>query len=392
MRVEPIRVGLVGCGSRGTGAAEDCLKAAPAIRLVALADAFADRLERCRAYLAERRLEGYDVSDERCFVGFDAYRRLLDAGVDLVLLATPPGFRPLHFAAAVAAGKHVFMEKPVAVDPVGVRRILAAGEEAQRKGLGVVAGTLYRHDRKFRATIARVHDGAIGEIRAGRCAYNTGTLWRHDRKPGERDLEWQVRNWYYFDWLSGDHIVEQHVHTLDVMNWVMGGPPVRAGATGGRQVRVGPEHGNIYDHFAVDYEFASGAHVLSMCRQIARAYGEVGAWFTGTKGRAAPYSGRIEGENPWAFEGEAPNAYVLEHTDLIESLRAGKPANETRQIAESTLTAILGREAAYTGKTLSWEDLLASVLDLTPPSLDLENLTSEAVPEIRPVPQPGGAR
>jgi len=392
MASEEIRVGLVGCGSRGTGAAEDCLKSAPGIRLVALADAFSDRLERSRRYFSEQRLDGLDVADERCFVGYDAYRRLIESGVDLVLLATPPGFRPLHFEAAIAAGKHVFMEKPVAVDPVGVRRILAAGEQAREKELGVVAGTLYRHDRKFQETIRRVHDGAIGDIRAGRCAYNTGTLWRHDRKPGESDLEWQVRNWYYFDWLSGDHIVEQHVHTLDVMNWAMGGPPVRAIATGGRQVRVGPAHGNIYDHFAVDYEFASGAHVLSLCRQIAGAHGEVGAWFVGTKGRAAPYSGRIEGESAWSFEGKAPNAYVVEHTDLVRSLREGKPLNEARQIAESTLTAILGREAAYTGKSVAWEEMLASDLDLTPPSLDLESLADRMVPEVRPVPMPGVAR
>jgi predicted dehydrogenase len=389
---EPIRAGLVGCGRRGTGAAENFLMAAPGLRLVALADAFPDRLAECRTYLAGLKHEGYAVEEERCFAGYDAYRRLLDCGVDLVLLCAPPGFRPLHFAAAVTAGKHVFFEKPVAVDPAGVRKILAAGEEAGRKGLGVVAGTLYRHHRKFRETIRRVHEGAIGKVLSARAWYNTGALWRYDRKPGERELDYQVRNWPYFDWLSGDILVEQHVHTLDVVAWTLRAKPARAIGTGGRQARTGPEHGNVYDHFAVDYAFEGGVHCLSMNRQIAGAFGEVGAWFYGSEGVASPYAGTIAGANPWTFQGEAPDAYVQEQTDLIESIRSGSPLNETKQIAESTLLAILGREAAYTGKALTWDEILASSLDLTPSGFDWANPGIAYEPPVRVVPMPGRPR
>jgi predicted dehydrogenase len=220
-------------------------------------------------------------------------------------------------------------------------------------------------------------------VLAARCAYNTGGIWRSDRKPGESDMEWQCRNWYYFDWLSGDFIVEQHVHTLDVVNWAMGAHPVRAVGLGGRQSRTGPEHGNIYDHFAVDYEYPGGVHVLSMCRQIPGTPSEVGAWFFGEGGTAAPYDGVIVGERSWRFEGEAPNPYVEEHVDLIRSIREKRPLNETRQIAESTLTAILGREAAYTGKTLTWEDVERSDQDLGPPCHEFGALP------VRPVPMPG---
>jgi len=379
-----LKVGLIGCGGRGTGAAEDCLRAAPRVQLVAVADLFADRAVKCLGWLAEQKLPGFRLDDVRVFTGFDAWCRLIDtAGVDLVLLCTPPGFRPLHFAAAVEAGKHVFLEKPVAVDPVGVRRILAAGERAREQRLAVVAGTIYRHHPAFRETIRRVHGGAIGAVRAARCAYNTGGVWRRDRKPGESDMEWQCRNWYYFDWLSGDFIVEQHVHTLDVVNWALGAPRGRAVGGGGRQARTGPEHGNIYDHFAIDYEYPGGVHVLSVCRQIAGTPSEVGAWFSGVDGTAAPYAGEINGGRAWKFEGEAPNPYVEEHVDLIRSIREKRPLNETRAIAGSTLTAILGREAAYTGKTLTWEDVAGSDQDLSPPRYEFGPLA------VRPVPMPG---
>ncbi len=389
---EPIRVGLVGCGGRGTGAAEDVLNAAPAVRLVALADVFPDRIAKCREHLVSLRHEGYAVTDEHCYPGYDGWRRLLDCGVDLVLLCTPPGFRPLHFAAAVEAGKHVFFEKPVAVDPVGVRKILASGEEAERRGLAVVTGTIYRHTRKFIETVRRIHDGAIGEILSFRALYNAGALWRYDRKSGDRELEFQVRNWPYFDWLSGDIVVEQHVHTLDVVSWVLGRKALRAIGTGGQAARTGPEHGNVYDHFAIDYAFDGGVHGLSMNRQVAGAHGEVGAWFVGTEGVASPYEGTIAGSKPWRFEGEPENAYVREHTDLIESIRAGKPLNEARQIADSTLLAILGREAAYTGKTITWEQILASDLDLTPQGFDWANPDPARDPPVRAVPMPGRSR
>ncbi len=380
-----MKIGLVGCGGRGTGAAEDCLKSAPDVQLVALADMFEDRLKSSREYLEKTKHAGVKI--EHIFTGFDAYKRLLEH-VDLVLLCTPPGFRPMHFEAAVEAGKHVFMEKPVAVDPAGVRRVIEAGKKAAEKKLGVVSGTQYRHHKAFIETIRRVHEGAIGTILQGRAYYNTGPLWRHDRKPGQSDMEWQLRNWYYFDWLSGDHIVEQHIHTIDVTDWAMNARPLRASAIGGRQVRTGDEHGNIWDHFCVDYEYPGGVHVMSMTRQMPGA-GYVGAHFVGTLGTAAPYRGEITGPNRWKFEGNAGAlgpAYVQEHRDLIESIRAGKPLNESEQVALSSLTAILGREAAYTGKTVSWDEMLKSSLDFSPPKYDFGPLA------VRPVPVPGKKR
>lgn len=381
----PIRAGLVGCGGRGTGAAEDCLKSAPNVKLVALADMFPDRLESCRKYLAEAAIPGFEVTDDKCFTGFDAFKRLIDGDLDLVLLATPPGFRPLHIEAAVDAGKHVFAEKPVAVDPAGVRRVIRAGEKAREKKLGFLAGTQYRHDVMFRETVGRVHDGAIGDVLAGYAYYNTGTLWHRSREAGWSDMEWQLRNWYYFDWLSGDFIVEQHVHTIDVCNWVLKALPVKATAVGGRQVRTDPTFGNIYDHFAVDYEYPGGVRVTSMCRQLAGAEGHVGAYFAGSKGRAAIYTGAITGSNPFQFDGERPNMYALEHTHLIESIRAGAPLNEARQVAESSLAAILGREAAYTGKTITWDEMMASDMDLSPAKFEFGPLA------VRPVRMPGSS-
>jgi predicted dehydrogenase len=375
----PIRFGLVGCGGRGTGAAEDCLKSAPNVEVVALADVFPDRLEGCRAQLAGLSHPGFKVAEGRCFTGFDAYRRLLEGDLDLVLLATPPGFRPIHFEAAVEAGRHVFMEKPVAVDPAGVRRVLAAGEKAKAKGLAVVAGTQRRHQKCYVETIRRIHEGAIGRIVAARCFWNQGGLWRHDRKEGESDVEWQMRNWLYFTWLSGDHIVEQHVHNLDVINWALRAHPVSAVAVGGRQVRTEPVYGHIYDHFCVDYEYPDGVHATSMCRQQPGTDGRIGEAVVGTEGQADPAEW-IEGKSPWRWKEEPDSPYVQEHADLIASVRSGAPLNEARAVAESTLTAILGREAAYTGKKIAWDEILASGLDLSPAAYEFGPLPVAGVP------------
>ena len=376
---EPIRIGICGCGGRGTGATANCLGSSRNVKLVAMADLYEDRLARSRDILTKR---GHAVEDKNCFFGFDAYKRMLETDIDLALFATPPGFRPMQVEAAIHANKHVFMEKPVAVDPVGVRRVIATGEEAKKKGLAMVAGTQYRHQQSFMESVAEIHAGRIGDVLSGRIYYNTGPIWVRTRKKGMSDMEWQTRNWYYFTWLSGDHIVEQHVHTIDVMNWVLNGPPVRALAMGGRLVRTGEKHGNIYDHFAVDYEFKGGRHVMSMCRQMRGADPRGGAHFVGAKGRAAVYSGRV---GTWKFEGKSSlgMAYVQEHTDLIASIRAGKPLNEARQVAESTLTAIMGRQAAYTGKVIKWDDLMKSDLDLSPPKYEMGPLA------VRPVPRPG---
>jgi len=386
--VPPLKIGLVGCGGRGTGAAENCLLSAPNVQLVAMADAFPDRLARSQKYLASIKHEGYQVKAGRCFTGLAAYEKLLATDVDLVLFTTPPGFRPVQVAAAVDAGKHVFMEKPVAVDAPGVRTIIAAGKQAEEKGLAMLAGTQYRHHEKFTQGIGHVHDGRIGRIVAGRAYYNVGGLWHRGRKPDWSEMEYQIRNWYYHCWLSGDHIVEQHIHTIDVCNWVMKGPPVKAVAVGGRLARTDAKYGNIYDHFCVDYEYPDGVHVTSMCRQIDRSAGHVGAYFDGATGRVAPYAGKIEGDRPWKYEGKATlgSAYVQEHADLVASIRAGTPVNEAQQVAESTLTAIMGREAAYTGQVVEFDKLMKSDLKLGPETVDFGDAS------LRPYPIPGRNR
>lgn len=384
----PLKVGLIGCGGRGTGAAEDCMSAAPNVNLVAMGDLFPDRLASSKKYLAGRKLPGFQVEEGRCHVGFDAYKRVLDSDIDLALLTTPPGFRPLHVEAAVDAGKHVFMEKPVSVDAPGVRRILAAGAKAKEENLAIISGTQYRHHEKFIETIKRLDEGAIGDVMAGRAFYNVTGAWHRGRKDEWSEMEYQLRNWYYFCWLSGDHFVEQHIHTIDVTDWVMGSHPLRAVAVGGRQARTDPKYGNIYDHFAVDYEYPGGRHVMSMARQLPGAAVHVGAHFKGTKGTAAPYTGTIEGENAWKYEGKAKlsTAYRQEHADLIASIRAGTPLNMTKQVAESTLTAIMGREAAYTGEVVEWDALMKSDLALMTDDIAFGPAT------MRPVPIPGQGR
>lgn len=381
-----LRVGLVGCGGRGTGAAENCLRSAAGVELVALADMFPERLDKCRRVLSAEKLPGYKVEDSRCFTGFDAYKKLLDSGVDYVLLCTPPGFRPLHFAAAVAAGKHVFMEKPVAVDPAGVRAVLEAGKLAQARKLGVAAGTQFRHHAGYREMMKRIHDGQIGRILRVRSIRLGGELWKFERRPGESDMEWQIRNWYYFGWLSGDFVVEMHVHQLDLVTWALRGHPHRATAAGGREVRTGEIHGNIYDHIAIDYEFPGGVHATHIGRQMEKTHHHTGVYVQGELGTADLHKLAISGQNPWKFEGQARNAYEQEHADLIESVRASNPINETETVAESTMTAILGREAAYTGRALEWDALLSSGLDLVPKVFAFGPLP------VRPVPMPGQPR
>jgi predicted dehydrogenase len=378
---ETLRVGLIGCGGRGTGAAENCMSSSPNVELVAMGDLFQDRLDRSRKGLQS--LGGKNrVTDERAFVGWDAYQKVLASDVDMVILATPPGFRPMHLKAAVEAGKHVFMEKPVAVDPTGVRSVIQSSQEAARKGLAIVAGTQRRHQAGYIETIKRIHRGAIGDVVAAQCYWNGGGLWNYDRQPSWSDMEWQVRNWLYFTWLSGDHIVEQHVHNLDVINWVMKAPPVKCIGTGGRQQRTDPAYGHIYDHFAIEYEYPNGVRVLSMCRQQDGTFGRVAENVVGTKGTADP-ANSIRGASRWRFEGEEKNPYVQEHIDLIASIRAGKPLNEGKQIAESTLTAIMGRLAAYTGQEVSWEHAMNSPLNLMPEKLEFGQLP------VSPVAVPG---
>jgi predicted dehydrogenase len=393
---ERIRVGLIGCGGRGTDAALDCVTASPDVVIAALGDVFPDQLQWSLGHLKEKlaaqsRNDRLLATPETCFTGFDAYHKVLAAGVDLVILAAPPFFRPAHLKAAVEAGKHVFMEKPVAVDPVGVRSVMATADLATSKRLAIVAGTQRRHQAHYVEIMKRVRGGDLGELVSGQCYWNMGALWveRAAQNWANRivkrwsDLEWQIRNWLFTDWCSGDHIVEQHVHNLDVMNWAFGAPPVKCTGMGGRAARTDPMFGNIFDHFAVEYEYANGARVLSMCRQTAKAAENISERVVGAKGFSYTDSadGYIKGAKPYENEQASPNPYVQEHVDLVASIKAGKPLNEGRQVAESTLTAIMGRMSAYTGRALSWEWVLnSSKLDLTPPHMELKELPPLEVP------------
>ena len=366
-----MRVGVIGCGGRGTGAALDCLNADPGTKIVALGDLFKDRVDGCFNRLTgdEKLKERIDITPDRCFTGFDNYEKVIDCDVDMVIMAAPPGFRPAHVKYAVEKGKHIFMEKPVAVDAPGVRMILEAGELATQKKLGIVAGTIKRHQAGYVETVKRIHEGAVGDILVAQCYYNTGELWNHGRKPEWTDVEWQIRNWLYFTWLSGDHIVEQHVHNIDVINWALDAHPLKCVGLGGRQKRTDPAYGHIFDHFTVEYEYPNGARVMSMCRQNDGCCTNVSEWVTGAKG-TSNCCGMIRGATEWKYEGPSPSPYVQEHIDLITSIKDGKPLNEARQIAESSLTAIMGRMSAYTGQEITWEQAMNSQENLMPAKLE----------------------
>ena len=384
----PLRVGVIGCGGRGTGAAQDALSGSERTRVVALADVFTDHIAKAKENLATLG-ERAKVDDSRCYTGFDAYKQLLDTNdLDVVILATPPHFRSLHFEAAIHAGKHVFMEKPVATDAPGIRRVLAAAEQADAKKLCVVAGTQRRHEKCYREAMQRLKDGAIGKIIAGRVYWNMGTLWMIPPKPEWSEMEWQLRNWLYFTWLSGDHYVEQHVHNLDVANWVVGAHPTRCMGMGGRQVRTDPNFGNIFDHFAVEYEYPDGTYVISMARQTDNCANRVDERFHGTAGSAhlQPGNAVIKGETEWRFRGENGNPYVDEHTHLYQAIESGEQINEAKQVAESTLTAIMGRMSAYTGSEVKWDDALNSTEDLAPSSYEFGPYP------VAPVAMPGKTR
>ncbi len=399
---DEIRVGMVGCGGRGRGACENVLSSAKGVKIVALADAFKERAYDLREHLvgwvkggkAKEHGNQVEIPLDQCFGGLDAYEKLVGSPrVNYVMLATPPGFRPLHIQAAVAAGKNLFTEKPVGVDATGIRKVLAAYEEANKKGLHIVAGTQRRHQLGYLETIKRVHDGAIGDVVNLRVYWNNAGIWFHPRKPNVTDVAYQLNNWYHFMWLCGDHIVEQHVHNLDVANWVMGGPPESADGAGGRTPGnpsrpAGPPEvaGNIYDNFSIDYAYPHGIHMYSSCRHIPETHGNVSEHLAGTKGMCDVGAYTINGKQLVSRQEDraAADPYVQEHTDLIACIRDGKPVNELKQVAESTLTAIMGRTAAYTGKTITWKQMLKSQLDTFP-----ANLTMDTALPIVPVPHPG---
>ena len=382
---DAIRVGVIGCGGRGSGAVGDAIRGAQGVTLVAMGDVFKDRLDGSYERLKKEHGAAIAVTPDRMFTGFDAFEKVIASDANYIILASPPGFRPQHLKAAIAAGKHIFTEKPVAVDGSGIRTVLKLYEDAKAKNLGIGAGTQRRHQTGYIETLKRVHDGAIGDIVHARAYWNQGPLWKRDRQPDWTDMEWQLRNWLYFTWLSGDHIVEQHVHNLDVVNWAMNAHPIRAVGMGGRQVRTGKEWGHIYDHFAIDYEYPNGVHMMSMCRQIPNCENSVSEALQGSGGRVHLQENdyRIEGPSAWKFSGTDSRPYVQEHTDLIASIRAGSPINELKNVAESTLTAIMGRMSAYTGKAVTWEQALESKEEWAP-----TQLTFGPVPT-PPVPMPG---
>src|SRR5712692_5876838 len=321
-----LRVGLIGCGGRGTGAIINALKADKGVKLVAMGDAFSDRLQESLDRLKRNaEVSGQlDVPPERSFVGFDAYKQVI-AATDVVLLCTPPHFRPLHLQAAVAAGKHVFAEKPVAVDAAGVRSVLATCAEAKKKNLSIVAGLQNRYASGLRDLVQRVHDGAIGQILSIQANDFRGPIWVRPRQPDWSDMYWQMRNWYYFTWLSGDFNVEQHVHLLDVCSWVKGEYPVRAVGTGGRQVRTGPEYGHIYDHHSVVYEFANGVKCFSVCRQQEGCANDISNHVMGSKGTGLITEGKLSlsAGSGWRYREKANDFYQTEHDELFASIRAG---------------------------------------------------------------------
>lgn len=371
-----IKVGVIGCGGRGSGAIQNLFDAADGIRLTALGDVFPDRLEGLRKMAAEKL--GQEVSDENCFIGFDAYQKVIDSGVDMIIDTTPPVFRPDHFKYAVQKGVHSFLEKPVAVDAKGYRTVMAAAKQAQAKGLCVVCGTQRHHQRPYVEAFRKIQEGYIGEITGGNVYWNQGMLWYRNREKGWSDMEWMIRDWVNWKWLSGDHIVEQHVHNIDVFLWMSGYKVAKATGFGARHRRI---TGDQYDQFSIDFEMENGVHLHSMCRQIDGCSNAVGEIIYGTKGSWNSFDHEIkdlDGNVVWKFDNEKAetefrqhNPYVLEHVDLVNHIRKGEPIDEATACAMSTLAGVMGRTAAYTGDTVTWDAMSQSELDYLPEKLEL---------------------
>lgn len=373
---KPLKAGVIGCGGRGSGAAQNFLDAGPNLQIVALGDLFQDRIDGCRKGLKEK--FNVEVPDNMCFTGFDNYKQVLNAGIDLVIIATPPVFRPIHFEAAVEAGKHVFLEKPICVDPVGARSIMATAKKAESQGLCVITGTQRHHKRDYVESFKQIQSGLIGEIVGGEVYWNQSMLWYKKRDPKWSDMEFMVRDWVNWKWLSGDHIVEQHVHNIDVFNWFFGKKPVKAVAFGARHRRLS---GDQYDMFSTDFEYEGGIHVHSMCRQIDGCENNVSEFIQGTKGSWNSQKMEIsdlKGNVIWKFDAEKEkadfkqtNPYVLEHVDLVNHIRDNKPINQAEETAISCLTAIMARESAYSGAAVKWDDISNSTLTYLPEKLEI---------------------
>jgi predicted dehydrogenase len=390
---DEIRVGVIGCGGRGSGAAHNVLNSARNVTIHAVADAFESQAKGLQSRLKKTALDDpkikelnnkVEVSDDRVHTGLDAYQKIMnDPKINYVILATPPGFRSQHIMAAVKAKKNIFTEKPVCVDGPTARDCFAAYQEAMAQKLGIAAGTQRRHQAPYIETVKQLHEGAIGEIVAARCYWNQGILWARDPKPGMTEAEKQINNWYNYTYLCGDHIVEQHVHNIDVINWIMKGHPAKAVGMGHR-TRNDPRYGHIFDFFAIDFEYGNGVHMLSMSRQISNCANSVSEAVVGTKGTCQVNTFTINGKQIVGRSQRGTDPYVQEHTDLIESIRAGNPLNELKNVTESSLTAVMGRMSAYTGKEVSWEQALNSKQRLMP-----ENFNKDTIPPEWTVAVPG---
>lgn len=388
----PIKVAVVGCGGRGTGAAIQALMSKQNVKIVALADAFQDRVDNLYKALnaddtsemtgvAGNLKDKLDLPAERRYTGFDAYEKAIPHA-DVVILATPPGFRPIHFETAIRQGKHVFMEKPVATDPEGVRKVLAAAEEAKKKKLNVVVGLQRRYQNSYRELFKRKE--LIGDITSSQVWWNNDGVWVNPRKPGQTEMEYQMRNWYYFNWLCGDHIAEQHIHNIDVVNWFKNAYPVSAQGMGGREVRKGKDHGEIFDHHYVEFLYADGSVMNSQCRHIPKTMSRVDEMLQGTKGRIRAGAGRIEnnfGNVLYQFDRKTENnPYQTEHDELFEAIAKGEYKFQDAEFgARSTMTSILGRMATYSGQNIKWEDAIKVNLNLQP-----ERYAWDALPKILP--------
>jgi predicted dehydrogenase len=392
---EPIKAGLIGCGGRGTGAARQFLNAGPNLELVAIGDVFQDKIDNCRKEIKEK--NGVEVPDEMCFVGFDAYKKVLEQDINYVIMATPPYFRPQQFQAAVEARKHIFTEKPVAVDPVGARSIMASAKQAEAAGLCVITGTQRHHQRDYLEVYKRVAgEGTIGKIVSANAYWNMRKLWHRDRMPEWSDMEFMIRDWVNWTWLSGDHIVEQHIHNIDVINWFAGKFPVSAVGFGSRQRRP---TGDQYDNFSVDFIYDDEVHMHSMCRQINGCEDNVSEYIRGTEGYSNCRNTIWNTDGTEQFKYEYPldesgepmknvkvSPYDQEHIDLITAIRTGEYVNEAEFTAKSNLTAIMGRISAYTGKKVTWDEMMSSDLKIGPETLAMGPADMEAI-----IPVPGEA-
>jgi len=401
-----IRIGLIGCGGRGTGAVGDSMKADSGVVLTAVADLFESKAQSAAKRLAGRHKGRVAIDKDHIFSGFDAYKKLVQSDLHIVLMATPPGFRPYHLKAAIEAGKNVFMEKPVCVDPAGARSVLASAKLATEKKLGITCGTQRRHATSYMETMKQIHAGAIGELVGGQCYWNGGGIWYRGPADGMSELEWQCHNWFHWTWLCGDQVCEQHIHNIDIINWCFQGPPAKFLGMGGRQCRdytaqakaasiklhgndkwTEKYNGNIWDHIGCEFEYPNGARVLSMGRHAPQSSNRVSERIVGTKG-TSNCRGKIDGEKPWSFKGRGTGGRTEEHAILIRTMRTGKPVNEGKRIAESTLTAVGARMSAYTGREFSWNWLLnSSKLDLLPAELERNLKPGPGI--FPPVPIPG---